>query len=171
MKANTQVRDAFSPFYLDTVNQCAWLDERQVSLSPKAFSVLHYLAERQGCLVTKQELLDRIWPNVFVTEGVLKRAILEVRKALSDSAVEPRFIQTCHRRGYRFLSQSAAATRPVVPTAISIPVSSRKRSRFEARLRRNSRCLCYRRRLRQLRSYGRVTPVLGASILRMGELR
>ena len=92
-------------FRLDKVNQCAWLGEEQISLSPKAFAVLRYLAERPGTLVTKQEVLDHVWPEVFVTEGVLKRAVLEIRKALSDSAEEPRFIQTLHRRGYRFLAQ------------------------------------------------------------------
>ena len=90
-------------FRLDAVNQCAWLGTGRILLSPKAFSVLCYLAERPGRLVTKQELLDAIWPDVHVTEGVLKRAILEIRKALDDSTEDPRFIQTLHRRGYRFL--------------------------------------------------------------------
>ena len=90
------------------VNQCLWRGTDQISLSPKAFSVLLYLAERQGTLVTKQELLDAVWPDIHVTEGVLKRAVLEIRKALDDPAEEPRYIQTLHRRGYRFMSASAA---------------------------------------------------------------
>ena len=93
-------------FCLDKVNQCGWLGAEPISVSPKAFSVLLYLAERPGRLVTKEELLDHVWPDVHVTEGVLKRAVLEIRKALSDSAEEPRFIQTLHRRGYRFLAQN-----------------------------------------------------------------
>ena len=115
MTTNIQLREGEglnpgSPsFHLDTVNQCVWLGAQQISLSPKAFSVLHHLAERAGSLVTKQELLDAVWPDVFVTEGVLKRAILEIRKGLSDSAEAPRFIQTLHRRGYRFLAQQSAA--------------------------------------------------------------
>jgi len=94
----------FPPFRLDTVNQCLWRGTDQISLSPKAFSVLLHLADRRGRLVTKQELLDAIWPDIHVTEGVLKRAVLEIRKALDDPVEEPRFIQTLHRRGYRFLS-------------------------------------------------------------------
>jgi predicted ATPase len=65
--------------------------------------------ERPGVLVTKQELLDAVWPDVNVTEGVLKRAVLEVRKALADPAEEPCFIQTLHRRGYRFIGPRADA--------------------------------------------------------------
>ena len=97
----------FAPFRLDPVNQCLWRGTEQISLSPKAFSVLLYLAGRPGRLVTKQELLDAIWPDIHVTEGVLKRAVLEVRKALADPADEPLFIQTLHRRGYRFVAAGA----------------------------------------------------------------
>src|SRR5215475_2236970 len=98
----------FAPFRLDALNQCLWRGTDQISLSPKAFSVLLYLAERQGRLVTKQELLDAVWPDIHVTEGVLKRAVLEIRKALDDDPEEPKFIQTLHRRGYRFLTGGQA---------------------------------------------------------------
>lgn len=105
-----------SPFTLDTTNECLWMGTEQIALSPKAFSVLLYLAERQGRLVTKQELLEAIWPDAFVTEGVLKRVILEIRKALDDSADQPRFIHTLHRRGYRLTSASAPSEVPVTAT-------------------------------------------------------
>ncbi|PWU06031.1 MAG: hypothetical protein C5B51_13135 [Terriglobia bacterium] len=117
----------FAPFRLDTVNQCLWRGTEQISLSPKAFSVLHFLAERQGRLVTKQELLDAVWPDIHVTEGVLKRAVLEIRKALDDPAEEPRFIQTLHRRGYRFVSASAAAESPAEPVAAASGIVGRTR--------------------------------------------
>jgi len=94
----------FASFRLDHVNQCLWRASEQIALSPKAFCVLLYLVERSGKLATKQELLDAIWPDVHVTEGVLKRAILEIRKALADPIEEPLFIQTLHRRGYRFIA-------------------------------------------------------------------
>ena len=100
----------FPPFRLDAVNQCLWRGTDQISLSPKAFSVLLYLADRSGRLVTKQELLDAVWPDIHVTEGVLKRAVLEIRKALDDPVEEPRYIQTLHRRGYRFLDRGASTT-------------------------------------------------------------
>jgi DNA-binding winged helix-turn-helix (wHTH) protein len=104
MKPYAQVTGhQFASFRLDHVNQCLWQGTVQIPLSPKAFSVLLYLVERSRELVTKQELLDAVWPDVHVTEGVLKRAILEIRKALADPIDEPRFIQTLHRRGYRFM--------------------------------------------------------------------
>ncbi|PWU06032.1 MAG: hypothetical protein C5B51_13140 [Terriglobia bacterium] len=118
----------FEPFRLDTVNQCLWRHAAQIPLSPKAFSVLLYLADRPGRLVTKQELLDAVWPDIHVTEGVLKRAVLEIRKALGDPVDEPRFIQTLHRRGYRFLS--AVPAQPAVlaqlPTEAGVVGRSRE---------------------------------------------
>jgi DNA-binding winged helix-turn-helix (wHTH) protein len=103
-------------FRLDRINQCAFLGGQSVALSPKAFAVLSYLEKHAGALVTKQELLDAVWPEVNVTEGVLKRAVLEIRKALGDPVEEPRFIQTLHRRGYRFVSPACqAASKAVTP--------------------------------------------------------
>lgn len=89
----------FGDFRLDPVNQCLWRGTAQISLSPKAFAVLHYMVERPGRLVTKQELLDALWHDTFVTEGVLKLAVLEIRKVLNEPVDEPRFIQTLHRPG------------------------------------------------------------------------
>jgi DNA-binding winged-HTH domains len=48
-------------------------------------------------------LLDALWPDVFVADGALKACILEIRRALGDDAHTPRFIETAHRRGYRFI--------------------------------------------------------------------
>ena len=62
---------------MDKANQCLWLDTQQVSLSLMAFPVLFYLSERPGRLVTKQKPLDAVWPGIFVSKGVLKRAVLE----------------------------------------------------------------------------------------------
>ena len=63
-----------------------------------------------GRLVPKQELLDAVWPGVFVGDAVLKVTIREVRKALGDDPHAPRFIETAHRRGYRFIAPVTAAT-------------------------------------------------------------
>ena len=81
-------------------------------ISTKAFAVLLHLAEHPGRLLTKQALLDAVWPETHVGEGVLKRYVLEIRRALGDDAAEPRYIQTLHRRGYRFLQ--AEEPEPVV---------------------------------------------------------
>src|SRR3990170_5870755 len=82
---------------------------RVVPLTPKAYSVLLYLVEHAGRLVTKQELLDAAWPDVFVGDAALKVCIREIRKALEDEAQNPQYIETAHRRGYRFIADVRVA--------------------------------------------------------------
>jgi len=65
--------------------------------------VIDYLLRRPGQLVTKEELLNAVWPGTFIGEGVLKVAIRQIREALGDDSTSPRFIETAHRRGYRFI--------------------------------------------------------------------
>ncbi len=96
---------AFPPFRLDTANEILWRDDEAIRLQPKVFAVLEYLVERPGRLVTKTELLAALWPETAVTEGVLKACIKAVRDALGDDADHPRFIETAHRRGYRFIAR------------------------------------------------------------------
>src|SRR5262245_23719829 len=93
----------FGPFRIDIVNQCLWRGETQVSLRPKAFSVLAYLLQHSGRLITHHELLQALWPNTFVQPEVLKSPVAEVRVALRDSPRRPSFIETLPRRGYRFI--------------------------------------------------------------------
>jgi len=94
----------FGEYRLDTLSGQLYLHASPVPLAPKAFALLEYLATRAGRLVPKQELLDALWPQVFVGEAVLKGTIREVRRALGDDAQTPRFIETAHRRGYRFVA-------------------------------------------------------------------
>ena len=75
-----------------------------VSLEPKAFDVLLVLLEHRDRLVTKEELLDAVWKDTFVTPNVLTRVVAQLRKALGDDADEPRIIETVARRGYRFVA-------------------------------------------------------------------
>ena len=65
--------------------------------------MLHFLLRHPGRLMTKEELLDAVWPETHVGEGVLKVAIAELRKALHDHTRQPLYIETAHRRGYRFV--------------------------------------------------------------------
>src|SRR5678816_2025133 len=98
-------RIVFDPFSLDLANECLWRGSQAIKLRPKAFAVLDYLLERPGQLVTKEELLNAVWPGTFVGDAVLKVAIRQIREALSDDPKSPRFIETSHRRGYRFIGQ------------------------------------------------------------------
>ena len=118
----------FGPFRLDEASGRLYRDDVPVSLTPKAFALLHYLAARAGRLVPKRELLDALWPGVFVGDAVLKSTIREVRRTLGDTPQAPRFIETAHRRGYRFIAEtqpddSGAAVRPEVRYARSGAVS------------------------------------------------
>src|SRR5262245_43456714 len=92
----------FGPFVLDVVNAQLMRGTVVVPLQPKVFAVLHYLIEHQGRLVNKTELLAAVWPETVVTDAVLKVSVRELRKALGDNAQTPQFIETVHRRGYRF---------------------------------------------------------------------
>lgn len=95
----------FGRFRLDLTNECLWQGTRAISLRPKAFAVLKLLVERQGLLVTKQQVLDTVWPDTFVGDAVLKDSIRQLREALHDDAAEPLYIETAHRRGYRFIGK------------------------------------------------------------------
>jgi DNA-binding winged helix-turn-helix (wHTH) protein len=94
----------FPPFVLDSEDASLLRDDVRIPLSPKAFAVLQHLVNRAGKLVTKADLLKAVWPQIFVHEGVLKVCILEIRKALGDDVRHPRFIETLHKRGYRFVA-------------------------------------------------------------------
>ena len=102
----------FGPFRLDVQNATLERDGMPVSLTPKAFSVLHHLARHAGRLVTKEEFLDVVWPGVFVGDAALKVCIREIRKAIGDDPQTPAFIQTAHRRGYRFVAPVTLVTSP-----------------------------------------------------------
>ena len=95
---------AFGPFQLDLANALLLRDGRPVALTPKALEVLHHLASRPQRLVTKDELLDAVWPDVLVSDASIKVCVREIRKALDDDVRTPRYIETVHRRGYRFIA-------------------------------------------------------------------
>lgn len=85
-----------------------------VQLEPRHMDVLVELARHADRVVSKQELLDAVWPQEFVAESVLTRAIGELRKALGDDAREPRTIETIPRRGYRLIA-AVEVTRVIEP--------------------------------------------------------
>ena len=70
----------FGPFRLDLANAALWRAEQPVTLRPKTFDLLTYLVTHAGQVVTKEALLDALWPETAVGEGVLKTGINELRK-------------------------------------------------------------------------------------------
>jgi DNA-binding winged helix-turn-helix (wHTH) protein/predicted ATPase len=109
----------FRPFRLDVENEQLWRGSQLVSLRPKTFAVLRCLVERAGRLVSKEELLDTVWPGTTVSDVVPIVCVRELRKALGDDAEAPRFIETLARRGYRFIAP-LTTTQPVISCQLSI---------------------------------------------------
>src|SRR5437867_158363 len=113
----------FDDFRLDPANACLWRGTQPIALTPKAFDVLHYLVTHPDRLVTKDTLLDAVWPEMAISDAVLRIAIGELRRALGDTAQAPRFIATVHRRGYRFVAPVAEHTEEVPGPASPVPLA------------------------------------------------
>lgn len=92
----------FSGFRLDVAERLLLKDGQPVALPSKVFDTLVALAENSGRLVTKDELMSRLWPDSFVEEPTLARNISDLRKALSEASGGERYIETVPRHGYRF---------------------------------------------------------------------
>src|SRR5882757_7617284 len=76
----------------------------KLKLGGQPFQVLAILLEQPGAIVTREELQKRLWPDTFVdVDHNLNTAINKIREVLSDSAENPRFVETLPRRGYRFI--------------------------------------------------------------------
>jgi DNA-binding winged helix-turn-helix (wHTH) protein/predicted ATPase len=99
----------FSSFRLDLRGGQLTRAGAPIALRPKTWAVLVHLAARPGILVTKEELLDAIWPDVAVTPDTLTKSIGELRLALGDDSANPGFIATVHRRGFRFIAAPSEA--------------------------------------------------------------
>ena len=108
----------FGPFRFEPGNGL-WRDAEEVPLPPRALAVLAALAERPGQVVSKSDLLDAGWKDAFVTEASLLEAVRVLRDALEDDRLRPTYIQTVHRRGYRFVAPLQSGNLPVDPAAPS----------------------------------------------------
>jgi DNA-binding winged helix-turn-helix (wHTH) protein/Tfp pilus assembly protein PilF len=110
----------FGDATLDVAERRATRLGRELALSPKAFDLLAHLVRRAGALVTKQELLDAVWPNAFVEEGIVSVHVSALRKALGDDPAAARYIQTVAKSGYRFIA-AVRADRAVTATSPGSP--------------------------------------------------
>jgi len=94
----------FGAFHLAAGVDLLYRDSEVVPLEPRAVRVLRYLAEHEDRVLSKEELLEEVWAGVFTTDGVLKKAVSQIRRTLGDDAEQSRFITTYHGRGYRFIA-------------------------------------------------------------------
>lgn len=127
----------FGAFCLEPRSGQLYRGGQPIQLTPKAYAVLGYMLEHAGELVTKADLLDAVWPRVYVGDAVVRVVMGELRRALGDDHKTPRFIATIHRRGYRFIGRidafpadklfgsalAAPGSRPL-PSASTPPVGS-----------------------------------------------
>jgi DNA-binding winged helix-turn-helix (wHTH) protein/Tol biopolymer transport system component len=123
------MRISFGPFEFDRQSRLLWREGTEIALPPRVLGVLELLVDRAGQVVARQDLLDGVWKDAFVTDTSLAEAVSFLRQALGDDPQAPRYIQTVHRRGYRFLAPVEEAPRktgtiPVAgPETGTVPVS------------------------------------------------
>lgn len=113
---------AFGPYVLDVEERRLSNAGEIVSLAPKAFDVLVALVRRAGTLVTKRELLDLVWRDVSVEEGVLSVYVSALRKSLGESADGSAYIETVPRVGYRFSDGVTRRQGAVEPLSMKWPI-------------------------------------------------
>jgi TolB-like protein/DNA-binding winged helix-turn-helix (wHTH) protein/Flp pilus assembly protein TadD len=94
----------FGPFILDPEQRRLSRDEGLISVPPKGMDILIFLVQHRGEVVTKDNLIQNVWPNTFVEEANLSQNVFLLRKALGEKAQENRYIATVPGRGYRFVA-------------------------------------------------------------------
>lgn len=91
--------------------------KQEIHVTPKSLAVLCRLLDRSGEIVTREELFRDVWPDTAVSDASLTTCIQELRRALDDDARHPKYIETVHRRGFRFLAAASAETPPLQRSA------------------------------------------------------
>jgi Tol biopolymer transport system component/DNA-binding winged helix-turn-helix (wHTH) protein len=115
MRKQTQQVYEFGPFRLDVDERLLMRDGRMAPLPPKVFDTLLVLVQNSGRVVSKDELMQSLWPDTFVEESNLTQNISQLRRALSDGTAGAKYIETIPKRGYRFV----ANVQPVVEGDVS----------------------------------------------------
>ncbi len=99
----------FPPFRLDAERRLLLRHGSAVPVPRKALEALVMLVEQHGEVVSKEDLLKRVWHDAYVEENSLNQSVSALRRILGDSAAQPRFIETVPGRGYRFVATIAQA--------------------------------------------------------------
>jgi Tol biopolymer transport system component/DNA-binding winged helix-turn-helix (wHTH) protein len=121
---NSEERLTFGEFTLDLRRHALFHGQERVHLTPKPIETLIYLVEHRGHVLTKEQLLDAVWKDTAVTDGVLVQAVREIRRALHDDKENPQFVQTVPREGYRFVGDVAVEMAIEPPVADTIERSA-----------------------------------------------
>lgn len=114
----------FGPFAFDVDNGLLFRGRAEIPLPPRAVAVLSFLLARRGEVVGKDQILAQVWEDTHVSDVALSQAVSLIRQALDDDPRDPSYIQTVHRRGYRFIakvrplpSEGAASVPPATGTS------------------------------------------------------
>jgi DNA-binding winged helix-turn-helix (wHTH) protein/TolB-like protein/Tfp pilus assembly protein PilF len=133
------------PWEVDSASNELRKGDATVRIEPKAMEVLVVLSEKVGQVVSRDQLLDSVWPGVVVGDAALTQVVIKLRKALADDPQEPRYIETIPKRGYRLLPQPeeyrafeaverAQDESTTVPTKIAEVPRAREPKRFKGQL-------------------------------------
>jgi DNA-binding winged helix-turn-helix (wHTH) protein len=95
----------FAGFRIDVTERVLYCERGVVPLTPKAFDTLLVLVENSGHVLSKEELMEKVWPDSFVEQNNLAQHILAIRKALGEVGSGQKFIETVPKRGYRFVAE------------------------------------------------------------------
>ncbi|MES2394100.1 MAG: winged helix-turn-helix domain-containing protein [Acidobacteriota bacterium] len=119
----------FGPFTLDLAKRILLHADENVSLTAKQFEVLEYMVRNPGRVLSKQEILQAVWPDSFVEEGSLTQTVFWIRKALRNGDLDDqeRYILTVQGRGYRFIAEvmePQAATEALATTEPDVAVAA-----------------------------------------------
>jgi DNA-binding winged helix-turn-helix (wHTH) protein len=112
----------FGSFRLDSEEKVLMRDGQAVPIPPKDLETLLVLVERSGHIVEKDELMEKVWPGVFIEEGNLSRRIFNLRQVLGEGPGGRQFIETVPKRGYRFVGsvrEQGGAESPTSATPIA----------------------------------------------------
>src|SRR5215211_7225915 len=95
---------AFAEFELDRAHRKLYRDGQPVAMYGKTFDLLEFLIANNGSIVTKDQILENVWPDQFVEESNLSVQVSALRKALGEKADDPRFLVTIPGKGYKFVA-------------------------------------------------------------------
>jgi predicted ATPase/DNA-binding winged helix-turn-helix (wHTH) protein len=122
--ASRETAIAFGPFVLNPTQRVLLRGDRPVRLGSRAREILIFLVERAGTVVSKNELIKRVWPETVVEEGTLRVHIASLRKILGEDREQARYVENVTGHGYRFV---ATVSRPSAPNMLPVslgPVST-----------------------------------------------
>src|ERR1700719_1567656 len=124
----------FGQFVLDPARRTLSRADSPVSLTPRAFDLLLFLAQNPNRLVSKEELLQAVWGDTFVEEGNLTQYISHLRKALCDNSEDTRLIVTIARKGYQFTGDVTVAEAADIAKHATLQAAATETSKTDARL-------------------------------------